>query len=141
MPKYSVNDIKEWSYVAKKLLEDHKNSRIFAFYGKMGVGKTTFIRSLCTELGIEENDVASPTFSIVNEYDSKEGKIFHFDFYRIKDLREVFDLGFEEYIYSGSYCFIEWSELIEALLPDSYVRIEISEANDRTRLIISELAN
>ena len=109
-------------------------SRVFAFYGKMGSGKTTFIKALCEELGV--NDViTSPTFAIVNDYTANEESIYHFDFYRIKKLEEVYDMGFEEYFYSGNYCFIEWPELVEPLLPDDTLRVSISEQPDGSRLI------
>ena len=109
-------------------------SRVFAFYGKMGSGKTTFIKALCEELGV--NDViTSPTFAIVNEYTANEESIYHFDFYRIKKLEEVYDMGFEEYFYSGNYCFIEWPELVEPLLPDDTLRVCISEQPDGSRTV------
>ena len=109
-------------------------SRVFAFYGKMGSGKTTFIKALSEELGV--NDViTSPTFAIVNDYTANEESIYHFDFYRIKKLEEVYDMGFEEYFYSGNYCFIEWPELVEPLLPDDTLRVSISEQPDGSRLI------
>jgi tRNA threonylcarbamoyladenosine biosynthesis protein TsaE len=108
--------------------------RVIAFYGKMGSGKTTFIKALCEELGV--NDViTSPTFAIVNDYTANEESIYHFDFYRIKKLEEVYDMGFEEYFYSGNYCFIEWPELVEPLLPDDTLRVSISEQPDGSRLI------
>ena len=109
-------------------------SRVFAFYGKMGSGKTTFIKALCEELGV--NDViTSPTFAIVNDYTANEESIYHFDFYRIKKLEEVYDMGFEEYFYSGNYCFIEWPELVEPLLPDDTLRVSISEQPDGSRTV------
>ena len=108
--------------------------RVIAFYGKMGSGKTTFIKALCEELGV--NDViTSPTFAIVNDYTANEESIYHFDFYRIKKLEEAYDMGFEEYFYSGNYCFIEWPELVEPLLPDDTLRVSISEQPDGSRLI------
>ena len=108
--------------------------RVIAFYGKMGSGKTTFIKALCEELGV--NDViTSPTFAIVNEYTANEESIYHFDFYRIKKLEEVYDMGFEEYFYSGNYCFIEWPELVEPLLPEDTLRVCISEQPDGSRTV------
>ena len=106
---------------------------IVAFYGKMGAGKTTFIKALCAELGVND-EVTSPTFAIVNEYGQN---VFHFDFYRIKRLEEVYDLGYEDYFYrKDALCLIEWPELIEELLPDDTLRVEISEEADGTRKLI-----
>lgn len=109
---------------------------IFAFYGKMGAGKTTFIKALCEALGVDDV-VNSPTFSIVNEYrsDTTGELVYHFDFYRINKLEEVFDMGYEDYFYSGARCFIEWPELIEELLPDDAVRVDITEQPDGSRLV------
>jgi len=111
--------------VAKELITEYPDARIFAIFGAMGAGKTTFIKALCNYLGVEEQ-VSSPTFSIVNHYVAQNGNsIYHFDFYRIKKLEEVYDLGYEHYFFSGSYCFIEWPEKLEALLPDNYIRVEM----------------
>lgn len=109
---------------------------IFAFYGKMGAGKTTFIKALCETLGVGDV-VNSPTFSIVNEYcsDTTGELVYHFDFYRIKKIDEVYDMGYEDYFYSGARCFIEWPELVEELLPDDAVRVEITERPDGSRLV------
>ena len=109
---------------------------IFAFYGKMGAGKTTFVKAVCEALGVEEV-ITSPTFAIVNEYESSNTgeSIYHFDFYRIKRLEEVYDMGYEEYFYSGRLCFIEWPELIEELLPEDAVRVEIEERDDGSRVV------
>ena len=109
-------------------------NRVFAFYGKMGAGKTTFIKAICEAMGVKDV-VASPTFAIVNEYADAEGQpVYHFDFYRIKNLREAYDIGCEEYFYSGYPCFIEWPEMVEELLPEDVVsvRIEVSENEERT---------
>ena len=112
-----VKDLAALDEAAKALLATFPDARIFAFYGPMGVGKTTFIKALCKQLG-SQDIVSSPTFSIINQYLTRSGKnIFHFDFYRIKDLVEVYNLGYEDYFFSGSYCFIEWPEKIESLLP------------------------
>ena len=109
--------------------------RVFAFYGKMGAGKTTFIKAMCEELGVTDV-INSPTFAIVNEYmDGKGEAIYHFDFYRIKRVEEVYDIGFDEYIYSGNLCLMEWPELIEQLLPEETVRVDIMENPDGTRVI------
>lgn len=114
----------------EKVLPEHS---VIAFYGKMGTGKTTFIKALCAELGVDD-EVTSPTFAIVNEYGQN---VFHFDFYRIKRLEEVYDLGYEDYFYrKDALCLIEWPELIEELLPDDTLRVEISEEADGTRKLI-----
>ena len=109
---------------------------IFALYGKMGAGKTTFVKALCEELGVSDV-ISSPTFAIVNEYRSDEtGElIYHFDFYRIKKLSEVYDMGYEDYFYSGALCFIEWPELVEELLPGDAVKVTIEELEDGSRVI------
>ena len=126
----SCKSIKELDRIAKQLIQSHPNERIFAFYGKMGAGKTTFIKSICKILGTEEI-VTSPTFSIVNQYNTKNGEnLFHFDFYRIKKTEEVMDIGYEDYFYSGSYCFVEWPEMIEELLPENFVYVKI-EADEK----------
>lgn len=117
--------------IAGKLLETYPESRIFAFYGQMGAGKTTFIKAICQLLGVKDI-VQSPTFSIINEYLTPDEKsIFHFDFYRIRNTTEVFDIGYEDYLYSGHYCFIEWPELVETLLPGDTVKVSISGIADR----------
>ena len=109
------------------------NSTVFAFNGKMGAGKTTFIKAICEEMGVSET-VNSPTFSIVNEYQAADGRIiYHFDCYRITNIQEALDLGAEEYLYSGNLCFIEWSENIAPLLPDSIVNVDILEDENGSR--------
>jgi tRNA threonylcarbamoyladenosine biosynthesis protein TsaE len=120
---------------ARLLLNNFPDDRIFAFYGAMGAGKTTFIKAICHELGSSDY-VTSPTFALINEYSTKEGLvIYHFDFYRIKKLEEAFDLGYEDYIYSGNYCFIEWPEMIEQLLPKGIVEVRIIEGDKGIRLV------
>ena len=120
---------------AQQFIELMQGHTVFAFYGKMGAGKTTFIKALCQELGVRDV-ITSPTFAIVNEYGTAEGDaIYHFDFYRIKRIEEVYDLGYEDYFYSGSLCLIEWPELIENLLPDDAVRVDIMEQDDGSRLL------
>jgi len=117
---------------ARGLLQAFPGSRVFAFFGTMGAGKTTFIKAICAELGVEDI-VQSPTFSIINEYKTRSGEsIYHFDFYRIKKIGEVYDIGYEDYLYSGNYCFIEWPELIGPLLPAETIRVHISGETDRT---------
>ena len=108
--------------------------RFFAFFGKMGVGKTTLIKEMCDVLGVKDN-VCSPTFAIVNEYSDLDGEpVYHFDFYRMKSVAEAYDIGYEEYFYSGCYCFTEWTEKIEELLPECYVRVEMEE-RDGVRIL------
>ena len=125
--KVEITDIGQLPEVARKLLEEFRDDRFFAFFGKMGVGKTTLIKEICAALGVEDN-VCSPTFAIVNEYSDREGEpVYHFDFYRLKSVAEAYDIGYEEYFYSGCYCFTEWTEKIEELLPERYVRVEIEE--------------
>ncbi|WP_295672935.1 tRNA (adenosine(37)-N6)-threonylcarbamoyltransferase complex ATPase subunit type 1 TsaE [uncultured Mucilaginibacter sp.] len=119
---------------ASKVIQFAANSRIFLFYGDMGAGKTTLIKALCESLGTAE-PVTSPTFSIVNEYEGYTERIYHFDFYRLKNETEALDMGYEEYFYSGAYCFIEWPEKIPNLLPDHYVSIKITVNGDDLREI------
>lgn len=119
------------------LLKDHEPHRVFAFDGQMGAGKTTFIKKLCEEMGTLDV-VNSPTFAIVNVYDVKrpyKGEVYHFDCYRLKDIREAMDFGAEEYLYSGNYCFIEWPEMIEALLPEDTVWVKIEPQENGNRLL------
>ena len=121
---------------AQQFIREMGDSRVFAFYGKMGAGKTTFIKAICEELGVEDV-ITSPTFAIVNEYEAPDTTIYHFDFYRIKKLEEVYDMGYEDYFYGGGLCFIEWPELIEELLPEDALSITITEQSDGTRLVHS----
>ncbi|VAW28064.1 tRNA threonylcarbamoyladenosine biosynthesis protein TsaE [hydrothermal vent metagenome] len=127
--------------VAAKILEEMSLEHIFAFYGEMGAGKTTLIKAFCHVLG-SSDVVHSPTFSLVNEYEDKMGRsLYHFDFYRIKHLEEVYDIGFEEYIDSGDYCFLEWPEQISELLPKIYVYVSIEVNGDGVRKITYSLQN
>lgn len=120
--------------VARELLTQFPDKRLFMLYGEMGVGKTTFVKAICRQLGVKER-ISSPTFSIINEYKSDVGdRIFHFDFYRIKKVEEVFDLGYEDYFYSGNYCFIEWPEKLASLKPDDCVEVFMQD-NDGVRSI------
>lgn len=121
---------------AKEFVQAMGDNTVFAFYGKMGAGKTTFIKAVCEELGVSDV-ITSPTFAIVNEYRSdKAGElIYHFDFYRIKKLSEVYDMGYEDYFFSGALCFIEWPELIEELLPGDAVKVKIEEQEDGSRTV------
>jgi len=130
-----IQHIEEIREAAQQFIENIGDHRVFAFYGKMGAGKTTFIKAICEELRV--NDViTSPTFAIVNEYTIPNGQcIYHFDFYRIKKLEEVYDMGFEDYFYSGALCFIEWPELIEEVLPEDAVKVSICENADGSRTV------
>ena len=120
---------------ARLLLNHFPEERVFAFYGSMGAGKTTFIKAICHELGSSDY-VTSPTFALINEYTTANGSvIYHFDFYRIKKLEEAFDLGYEDYIYSGNYCFVEWPEMIDQLLPEGIVKVRIKEGDNGIRLV------
>ena len=132
----SIDNIRE---AARQFISQMDGRTVFAFYGQMGAGKTTFIKAVCEEMGVSDV-ITSPTFAIVNEYSVEPSTlhpspstVYHFDFYRIHRLEEVYDMGYEEYFYSGSPCFIEWPELIEELLPPDAVRIAIEEQPDGTR--------
>ena len=132
-----IQDLEHINEAAQAFVNQIGNHTVFAFYGKMGAGKTTFIKAVCEDLGV--NDViTSPTFAIVNEYTANDGVIYHFDFYRIKKLEEVYDMGYEDYFYSGALCFIEWPELIEDVLPEDAVRVNIEEQADGSRLVTVE---
>jgi tRNA threonylcarbamoyladenosine biosynthesis protein TsaE len=131
---HSTSDLPK---IASSIVNYANNERIFLFYGDMGAGKTTLIKTLCECLGTKE-PVTSPTFSIVNEYDGTQGKIYHFDFYRLKNQTEALDMGYEEYFYSGHYCFIEWPEKIAGLFPPHYIRINIQVLNSNERLLTFE---
>ena len=155
-----IQDLSQIRQAAREFISHMGNHTVFAFYGKMGAGKTTFIKAICEELGVEEV-ITSPTFAIVNEYTASPGPseggetlpnsedasissplgrsggvpIYHFDFYRIKRLEEVYDMGYEDYFYSGALCFIEWPELAEELLPEDAVSVRIEEQPDGSRLV------
>ncbi|WP_285010128.1 tRNA (adenosine(37)-N6)-threonylcarbamoyltransferase complex ATPase subunit type 1 TsaE [Pedobacter faecalis] len=127
-----VRGLDELSSAAAQILDFAAGERIFILRAEMGGGKTTLIKELARELGVTEV-VSSPTFSIVNEYDAQGEPVYHFDFYRIKDIREAYDIGYEEYFYSGHVCFVEWPEKIESLLPEHYVEISIIVLSDTER--------
>ena len=130
-----IKSLEEIEVAAKEFVAAMGDRKVFAFYGKMGAGKTTFIKAVCEELGVEDV-INSPTFAIVNEYVDGTGEpIFHFDFYRIKNAQEVMDIGYEDYVYSGHVCFMEWPELIENLLPDDAVKVYIEEEMDGSRVV------
>lgn len=130
-----VRGLADLDDAAEKILAAAQDERIFILEGEMGAGKTTLIKAIARALGVKEI-VTSPTFSIVNEYDADGKIIYHFDFYRIKDLQEAFDIGYEEYFYSGNRCFIEWPQKIASLLPEHYVKIEILVQNESNRLVV-----
>lgn len=131
--KFIIRKEEELCDIAKVILEKY-NSKIFLFYGEMGVGKTSFIKKFCKELGVSDV-VSSPTFSIVNQYSNvNDDIIYHFDLYRTEKQDEVFDIGYEEYLFSSSYCFIEWPEKLEDLLPTNYLKINM-KLDDNNRII------
>ena len=132
----TIKDLDHIEEAAREFIRNMGDDTVFAFYGKMGAGKTTFIKALCKLLGVED-EVNSPTFAIINEYRSETTAelIYHFDFYRIKKLEEVYDLGYEDYFYSGALCFIEWPELVEELLPTDAKKVTITENSDGSRTI------
>lgn len=134
--KITIKSLDSIHEAAREFIKNMGKGHVFAFYGKMGAGKTTFIKAICEELGVEDV-ITSPTFAIVNDYTSaKDGShIFHFDFYRIKKLEEVYDMGYEDYFYSGSLCFIEWPELIEEILPGDAVKVTITQHEDGSRTV------
>ena len=130
-----INSLDEMGKAAQEFVAAMGDRTVFAFYGKMGAGKTTFIKAVCEELGVEDV-INSPTFAIVNEYVDGNGEpVYHFDFYRIKKEQEVLDIGYEDYVYSGHVCFMEWPELIENLLPDDAVKVYIEEEMDGSRVV------
>ncbi len=131
----SIKDKRQLHKAARTFLDATEGNKIFAFYGTMGAGKTTFIKSVCEILG-SVDIISSPTFTLINEYRTEKGEsLFHIDFYRIKKQEEVYDFGIEEYFASGSYCFMEWPELIEEILPPETVKVRISANRDESRTI------
>ena len=135
-----ITDLNHLPIVAKELLTAFPQARVFGFYAEMGAGKTTFIKALCKELDVTDV-VSSPTFAVINEYRTKHSQsVFHFDFYRLKNLKEACDLGCEEYFYSGNYCFLEWTELVAPLLPPHFLKIEINVSDSETGLKIRQLS-
>lgn len=133
--KINIDKIEDIHEAARAFVAHMGKARVYAFYGKMGAGKTTFIKAICEELGVQDV-ITSPTFSLVNEYTDGDGyPIYHFDFYRIKKLDEVYDMGYEDYFYSGHLCLLEWPELIEDLLPDDAVRVTITADEEGRRTV------
>ncbi len=134
--RLEIESLKTINRTAQQFIDQIGDRTVFAFNGKMGAGKTTFIKSICEMMGVKET-VNSPTFSIVNEYEAADGRIiYHFDCYRITKIQEALDLGAEEYLYSGNLCFIEWSENIAPILPDSLVNVDIEEVENGRRQIV-----
>jgi tRNA threonylcarbamoyladenosine biosynthesis protein TsaE len=133
---FDCRHLNELPQIAGKILSLYPDERIFIFRGELGAGKTTLIKAICKQLQVSD-PTNSPSFAIVNEYNTTKGlKLYHFDFYRLKKLEEVYDIGYEEYFYSGNYCFIEWPELIEEILPEKYVEIKIEwDLNNDSRSI------
>ena len=131
-----IENLDEIAAAAREFVDAMGDRKVFAFYGKMGAGKTTFIKAVCEELGVTDV-INSPTFAIVNEYvDGRGDPIYHFDFYRIKREQEALDIGFEDYVYSGNVCFMEWPEMIENILPDDTTKVTIEEDTDGSRRIV-----
>lgn len=135
MKTIRISSLLELDDAASRFLELKGGSSVIAFSGAMGAGKTTFIQAICRGLGVE-TEVNSPTFSLVNEYFTPEGdSIFHFDLYRIESPEELFDMGYEEYFYSGSLCLIEWPEKASSLIPEDALRVQIQVGENEARLI------
>ena len=134
--QYSLQEIDRVAADFVKILAEGP-SKVVAFYAEMGAGKTTFIKALCAQLGVDA-EVNSPTFAIVNDYPSPNGSVFHFDYYRIKSLSEAYDIGSEDYFYSGCICLIEWPEKMEALLPEDAIVVRISVLDDGRREMLVE---
>lgn len=136
MTEINIASLDTLDKAAEQFVQLMGNNTVFAFYGAMGAGKTTFIKAICEKLGVDDT-ITSPTFAIVNEYRSGSGElIYHFDFYRIDNIEEVYDFGYEDYFYSGSICFIEWPEKIDSLLPHDAVKVEIAEQPNGSRKVM-----
>lgn len=133
MKSISINSTAELNKVANELLAFAAGQKFFIFEGEMAAGKTTFIKAFCEAIGVADV-VSSPTFSIVNEYESNQGLVYHFDFYRLKNLQEAYDIGYEEYFYSDNYCLVEWPSKVEELLPEQYIKIQITVTGNEQRL-------
>ena len=134
MDTFHINNLSELPTIAKAIIDLSKEQKIIAFYGAMGAGKTTLIKEIAKQLGVT-GVTSSPTFSLINEYHSADGTIiYHFDFYRIKNIDEAYDIGYEDYFYSNHYCFIEWPEKIEELLPSDTIKVSI-KLNREERII------
>lgn len=139
--EFEIGDITQLDKPAEFVADLLKQYNVFAFYGQMGAGKTTFIKEICKQLRMDDI-VNSPTFALVNQYNYKPGKsIFHFDFYRINKLEEAYDMGYEDYFYSNNICFIEWPEKIGELLPEDVVEIHIADLGNNSRKISINISN
>ena len=132
--KIEIKSLGDIDKAAKEFLAATEGKRHFAFYGSMGAGKTTFIKAVCEQLGTTDI-VSSPSFAIINEYASAAGRIFHFDFYRIKNLEEAYNLGYEDYFFGDEYCFVEWPEKIEDIMPEHFTTVKITATGDDSRIV------
>ncbi|MBO7433959.1 MAG: tRNA (adenosine(37)-N6)-threonylcarbamoyltransferase complex ATPase subunit type 1 TsaE [Salinivirgaceae bacterium] len=132
--KIEIKSLSDIDKAAKEFLVANEGKRHFAFYGSMGAGKTTFIKAVCEQLGTTDI-VSSPSFAIINEYASAAGRIFHFDFYRIKNLEEAYNLGYEDYFFGDEYCFVEWPEKIEDIMPEHFTTVKITATGDDSRIV------
>ncbi len=133
--EYSLENINSATKKILKFLDEHNNSKIVLFNGKMGTGKTTLIKKICSFLNVKD-EVTSPSFAIINEYFTYNNNIiYHFDFYRLKNIQEAIEIGTEDYFYTNNYCFIEWGKIIEPILPENYIQIDISETNTTKRFL------
>jgi tRNA threonylcarbamoyladenosine biosynthesis protein TsaE len=133
--------LSELPSIARKILDSFREELVFALYGNLGAGKTTLIKAFCEVLGVTD-EVTSPSFTLVNEYHcANDELVYHFDFYRIKRLEEVMDIGYEEYLYSGWYCFLEWADKMEELLPESYVEVSVekNEMDDLRKILVKRI--
>lgn len=135
--EFVIESLDKINEVAAAFIEKYGDKKVIAMYGNMGVGKTTFVKAICNYLNMED-DVNSPSFAIVNEYNSSEKTIYHFDFYRINDPEEAYDFGYEEYFYSGNMCFVEWPEKIDNLLPNDCLNLKMEEDENGIRHIYIE---
>ncbi|MCQ2192492.1 MAG: tRNA (adenosine(37)-N6)-threonylcarbamoyltransferase complex ATPase subunit type 1 TsaE [Paludibacteraceae bacterium] len=130
-----ITSLDKISEAAAQFIEKMGDNKVFVFYGSMGAGKTTFIKSVCEQMGVTDV-INSPTFAIVNEYESGKGEpIYHFDFYRINKEEEAYDFGYEDYFYSGNVCFIEWPEMVKNLIPEDAIEVHINENEDGSRTV------
>ena len=135
IPNYNEDELQE---VARKLISNFGHIKVWCFDAEMGTGKTTLSKMICRELGVQD-EMSSPTFSIVNEYQSSSGDdVYHFDFYRLNNLEEAIDIGVEDYLFSGNFCLLEWPEIIEPLLPDEYLQISIKLVGDNSRSLTAQ---